>query len=78
MNFKQVEWEKRSDGYYVANVAFGIQLTAGKSFDKWIWGMGNLSFAFKQGKCKNEQMAKANAEHAFYVYVEENLAKCCD
>ena len=81
MNFKQVEWEKRSDGYYVANVAFGIQLTVGKSFDNWIWQIGNLSFVFEQGKVKNEFVAKANAEHAFHLYfqyVQENLEKCCD
>jgi len=78
MTFKKANWEKRSDGYYVANVAFGIQLTAGKSFDKWIWQMGNLAFVFKQGKVKNEFVAKANAEHAFHLYVEENLDKCTE
>ena len=78
MYFKKAKWEEWENDYSVAKMAFGIQLTVAKGKDKWIWQMGNLSFVFKQGKVKNEFVAKANAEHAFYVYVEENLAKCCD
>ena len=76
MNFKKAEWKELGNDYSVAKMAFGIQLTVAKGKDKWIWQVGNLSFVFKQGKAKNEFVAKANAEHAFYVYVEENLAKC--
>ena len=76
MKFKKTNWEEWDSDYSVAKVAFGIQLTIAKSEDKWVWQMGNLSFVFKQGKSKDEAMAKAMAEHSFHRYVIENLEKC--
>ena len=76
MEFKQVEWEKRENGCFVANVAFGLQLIVGKVLDKWIWEIGNLSLV-KHGKSNSEQMAKANAEHYFQELLE-NIGKCIE
>ena len=78
MEFKKANWEEWEDGYSVANMPFGIQLTIAKGEDKWVWQMGNFSFVFKQGKVKNEFVAKAKAEHAFHQYVIENLDKCTE
>jgi hypothetical protein len=78
MNFKTAKWEEWKNDYSVAKMAFGIQLTVTKSKDKWIWQMGNLSFVFNQGEVKNEFVAKANAEHAFHLYVQENIEKCIE
>lgn len=75
MTFKKAKWEEQGTEYSEAKLPFGIQLTVAKGKDKWIWQMGNLSFVFKQGKSKNEFVAKANAEHAFHQYVLENLEK---
>ena len=78
MQFKEAEWESRKGTEEVANMAFGIQLIVYKYDGEWIWRMGNLSFVFKRGKVKNEAVAKAMAEHAFHLYVLENLEKCTE
>lgn len=78
MEFKKANWQEWGREYSVAKMAFGIQLTVAKSEDTWIWQMGNLSFVFKLGKAKNEAMAKAMAEEASHLYVEENLEKCTE
>ena len=78
MNFKQVEWEQRSATYFVADVAFGIQITVDESRRGFAWEMGNYSFTFKQGICKSKESAMKSAVKAFQNYVTENIAKCCD
>jgi len=78
MNFKKAKWVEWENGHSVANMAFGIQLAVYEYDGKWIWKMGNVAFTFKQGKSKNAFVAKANAQHAFYLYVQENLEKCIE
>lgn len=78
MTFRQAKWEAWGRDYSVAKMAFGIHLTIRQSDEKWVWEMGNLSFVFKQGKSKDEAMAKAKAEQAFHRYVMENLEKCTE
>ena len=76
MEFKQVEWEKRGNGYFVANVAFGMKLTVRRESDNWIWEIGNQSSVFNHGKNSYGFIAKANAEYCFQQYVLENIGKC--
>jgi hypothetical protein len=80
MKFKALEWEKRGNGCFVANVAFGIQLIVAEvlELDKWVWEIGNLSFVFKSGKSNSEFKAKAKAERLFQEYVTTNLQKCTE
>ena len=80
MNFKQVKWEKKGNGCFVANVEFGIELIVAEvlELDKWVWAIGNISFVFKSGKSNSEFKAKAKAEHYFQEYVTTNLQKCTE
>jgi hypothetical protein len=78
MTFKKPEWESRKGTEVVANMAFSIQLTVYEYDGEWIWKMGNLSFGFKQGRAKDKERAKKKAEHAFHLYVLENLDMCTE
>ena len=78
MVFKKIEWEKKSASDFVADVAFGIQLTVHESRLGWCWDMGNLTYVFKQGRCNKMETAFKNVTKAFQNYVSENIIKCCE
>lgn len=78
MTFKRAEWESRKGTEEVANMAFGIQLMVYEYDEEWVWQVVNETFIFNQGKSKNDFVAKVMAEHAFQLYVLENLEKCTE
>ena len=72
MKTNTVEWKKRGNGYFVANVEYGMKLSVRRESDNWncnwIWEVGNLSSVFQSGKSDSERMAKAAAEYEFKKY----------
>lgn len=71
MKFKPVvEWEKKGNGYFVASVAFQMQLTVRREWDNWIWEIGNIDVVFDHGRSDNERTAKENVEYVFQRYFQ--------
>lgn len=75
MKFKKADWKVESGTMEHADFAFGIEGDVWEYKGAYIWSIGDVYSTYSKGRAKDKERAKENAEHAFQLYVLENLEK---